>query len=107
MLSRPDQPDRVVTSEEIEQAAQRLAARRGERRVARQHELGVVARRLDQLAMQLDARHLKAWHPGLARAEHVAFAAQAQIFLGDAEAVLSLAHDRQSGLGGLAERLLV
>src|SRR5262249_43560451 len=36
----PDQPDRLVTSEEIEQAAQRLATRRGERRIVRQHELG-------------------------------------------------------------------
>src|SRR5262249_10586794 len=88
----PDQPDRLVTSEEIEQAAQRLATRRGERRIVRQHELGVVARCLDQFAMQLDARHPKARHPRLARAEHVAFAAQAQILLGDAEAVLRFAH---------------
>ena len=54
--------------------------------------------------MHLDARDAEARHAALPRAEHVAFAAQAQILLGDAEAVLGLAHDLEARLGGLAER---
>ena len=57
--------------------------------------------------MHLDARDPEAGHAGLAGAEHVAFAAQAQILLGDAEAVLGLAHDLDARLGGLAERRAV
>ena len=43
----------------------------------------------------------------LARAQHFARAAQAQVLLGDAEAVLGFAHDREPRLGRLAERLLI
>ena len=57
--------------------------------------------------MRLDARDAEAGQAALARAEQVAFAAQSQIFLGDAEAVFGLAQDREPRLGGFAERRLV
>ena len=57
--------------------------------------------------MHLEPRDAEAGHAALARAEHVAFAAQPQILLGDAEAVLGLAQDREPRLGGFAERRLV
>ncbi len=57
--------------------------------------------------MNLDAGDAEARHAALARAEHVAFAAQLQIFLGDAEAVVGLAQDGEPRLGGRAERRLV
>src|SRR6185503_9679817 len=46
-------------------------------------------------------------HAALAQAQRIAAAAEAQILLGDAEAVLGLAQDREPRLGGLAERALV
>src|SRR3546814_17337162 len=42
----------------------------------------------------------------LAGAEQLAGAAQLQVLLGDAEAVVGLAHDAQARAGGLAERPL-
>jgi hypothetical protein len=50
---------------------------------------------------------VEAGQAALPRAEQVAFAAQLQVFLGDAEAVLGLAQDGEPGLSGLAERRLV
>ena len=44
---------------------------------------------------------------GLARAQHLALATQAQVLLGDPEAVLGLAHHFEPGLRGLPERTLV
>ena len=76
-------------------------------RIARQDELRVLAGGLQQRPVHLDARDAEARHAGLAGAEHVAFAAQAQILLGDAEAVLGLAQDLDARLGGLAERRAV
>ncbi len=46
-------------------------------------------------------------HAGLPGAEKIAFAAQAQVFLRDAEAVVALAHDGKARLGRFAERRLV
>src|SRR5437879_4169532 len=86
---------------------QRLSARRGQRRIAREHERGVVARRADIFAVYRYASDSEARHTGLARAEHIAFAAQLQVLLGDAEAVLGLAHDGEPRLRGLTERRLV
>src|SRR5262245_66365790 len=84
--------------------AQCLPALGGERRVARQEELGLVARGADELAVCLDAGDAEARHAGLPRTEDVAFAAQSEILLGDAKAVLRLAHDVESRLGGFAQR---
>src|SRR5262245_8442317 len=87
--------------------AQRLPARGRQRRIARQYQRGVVARRADQLAVRLDAGDAEARHTGLPRAENVAFPAQLEILLGDAKAVFCLAYDVEPGLGGFAQRSLV
>src|SRR6266508_871669 len=87
--------------------AQRLSARGRKRRIARQHQRGVVVRGADQLAVRLDAGDAEARHTGLPRAENVAFPAPPEIFLGDAKAVLGLAHDVEPGLGGFTQRSLV
>ena len=49
----------------------------------------------------------EAGHARLARAEDLAAAAQPQVLLGDAEAVLGLAHDAEAVAGDGAERRLV
>src|SRR5215813_3019367 len=55
-LPRPDQADRLVALEQVEQHAQRLAALAGQLRIAIEHQRGVVARGLQQLSVRLDAR---------------------------------------------------
>ena len=87
--------------------AQRRSARRGQGRIASEHEGRVVAGGAEKLAVHLDAGDAEARHARLAGAEHVALAAQLQILFGNAEAVLGLAHDGKAGLRGLAERRLV
>ena len=57
--------------------------------------------------MQLRQRDLKAGQAALPRAEHVAFAAQAQIFFGNAEAIFGFAQNGKPRLGGFAKRRLV
>src|SRR5450759_2234591 len=106
-LSRSDQLDRLVLAEQIKQVTQCLAARGFERGVARQDERGVVARRAEIFAVRLDARDVEAGQAALPRAEQIAFAAQLQVFLGDAEAVFSLAQHGKPRLGGFPERRLV
>src|SRR5690242_11911193 len=91
--ARPDQLDRLVALEQIEQHAQRLAALAGQLRVAVEDQRGIVARGLQVLAVRLDAGDAEAGQAALPGAEHVAFAAQAQVLLGDAKTVLGLAHD--------------
>ena len=54
-----DQPDRFVPFEQIEQMAQRLAARRAQGGIARQHQRGIVARGADIFAVKLDAGDLE------------------------------------------------
>src|ERR1051325_3883796 len=83
---------------------QRLAARRGELRIAREDQLRVLAGLLEQWSVDLDARDAKARDPGLPGAEHVAFAAQAQILLGDAKTILRLPQDLDARRGGAAGR---
>src|SRR5947209_18644579 len=84
--------------------AQRLAACRGEVRVACEDELRVLASGFEQGAMHLYARDTEARHAGLARAEDLAFAAEPQILLGDPETIFSLAQNLNACLGGLPER---
>src|SRR6185437_7829256 len=88
LLPRRQQPDRLVAGEQVEQMTQRLAARRGERRIARQDERRVIARGGEELAVHVELRDLEAWHAALPGAEHVALTAQLQVLLGDAEAVV-------------------
>ena len=104
---RLQQPDRLVALEQIEQVAQRLAARRGQIRIAREDKLRVLAGGIEQGPVHFDTRDAEARHAGLAGAEHVAFTTQAQVLLCDAEAILGLAQDFDAGLGGLAERRAV
>ncbi len=106
-LARPDQLDRFVFAEQIEQVAQRLAALTREAGIARQNERGVVARGAEIFAVEFEAGDAEAGQAALARAEQVAFAAQLQVFLGNAEAVFGLAQSREPRLGGFAERRLV
>ena len=49
----------------------------------------------------------KSRQAGLLCAEHLAFAAQPQIFLGDPKTILRLAHDRDAGFGCLAKRRFI
>ena len=106
-LPGAEQPDGFIALEQIEQHAQRLSPRGGKPGIAAQHKRGVVARRLQQRSMRLDTREPKAGQSALARAEHVAFATQAQIFFSNAKAVLGLAHDREPRFRGLPERRLI
>ena len=101
------EPHGLVAAEQVKQQAQRLAPIGLQLRVAGQDQPGVVAGGLQKVGMRLDARHLETRRAGLAGAQQLAFAAQLQILLGDQEAVLGLAHDRQSALGRLAKRVLV
>ena len=57
--------------------------------------------------MKFDAGDVETRHAALPRAEHVAFAAQLQIFLGDAETVFGLAHDGETCFRRNTERRAV
>ena len=57
--------------------------------------------------MHGQVRQLEPHRAGLPGAQHLALAAQAQILLGDAEAVFRLAQDLDAGVGDVAERGLV
>ena len=67
---------RLVALVEIQQAAQRFAARAFELRVFLQDAQRLVACLRDQLGVDLGARDPVAGQAALPRAEHVAFAAQ-------------------------------
>src|SRR5262245_29832573 len=86
--SRPEQADRFIAFEEIEQKLQRLAARGGEARVLGQYETRVVAGGSQQLRKVGHGGQAELGHPALARAEQFAAAAQLQVLLGDLETVL-------------------
>ena len=107
MSTRAQQSDRLVAREHIEKLPQRRATRGGEAWIAAEHEHGILPRRLEKHAVHLDAGDVEAGHAALPRAEHVAFATQFQILLGDAEAIIGLAQDRKPRLGRFAERRLV
>src|SRR5262245_27098098 len=100
-LSRRNQSYRVVALEEIEQRAQRLAARRHKPGIADQDEARIVARRGEKIGMIDDICDPEDGQTRLARAQHLTRTSQAQILLGDAEAILGLAHDAQARFGGL------
>src|SRR5215218_9652413 len=57
--------------------------------------------------MHFNAGDAKARHSRLPGAEHLTFAPQAQVFLGNAEAILGFAHDLETRLSGFAKRRLV
>lgn len=64
-------------------------------------------RRGEKFLLRFEIGDAEAWQAALARAEEFARAAQAQIFLGDAEAVFRLAHDLDASLRRFAERRLI
>ena len=104
-VTRAQRPDRVVAAEQVEQGAQGRAALR---LAGRDRARSPAARRP---APPAAARHGPRGRPAACRAgrsaasQKLAGAAQAQILLGDAKAVLGLAHDGEPRLGRLAERL--
>src|SRR4051812_31149381 len=106
-LPRADQRDRLVALEQIEQAAQRVAAGAVELRIVLHDAQRLVARLRDQLRMNLAARDAVAGQAALPDPEHVAFAAQPQILFCDPEAVAGLPDDVEPRLGQRAERFAV
>src|SRR5689334_7240327 len=104
VLARPEQPDRLVAFKKIQQMPQRITARGGKTGVAGQDQGCVVAGRGQELSVHLDPGDLEARYAALLGPEQVAFAAEPKVFLGDAKAVLGVAHDGEAGLGGFAER---
>ena len=63
LINRPQQPDRLVALEQIEQVPQRLAARRWRESGSRDSISAASSRAaLDQLAVHLDARDAEARH---------------------------------------------
>src|SRR5262249_53628737 len=86
-------PAPAVTLEEIEQGAQSAAALRLQLGIALDHQPRIVARRLQQLGMGGEVGQFHIRQTALAGAQKLAGAAQAQVLLGDAKAILGLAHD--------------
>src|SRR5579862_1287218 len=84
----PDVLNRLVALEQIKERAQRLAALGGKRRVAGQHQARVVMRDRDQLLVRREVGKPQRRQTALPRAEHLAAAAQPEVFFGDAEPVL-------------------
>src|ERR1700755_2675221 len=80
---RANQRDRLVALEQIKQTAQRFAAVALEFRIVLHDAQGFVAGLGDELAVYLGARDAVTGQAALPVAEHVAFAAQLQIFLGN------------------------
>src|SRR4029079_4177913 len=73
---RLNEADRFVLLEQIQQVAQRPAARRLEHRVAGENERRIIARGAEVFAVKFRQREVKAGHAALASAEQIAFAAQ-------------------------------
>src|SRR5271165_6839950 len=84
-----------------------LSARRGKRRIARQHQSGVIARWADEFGVRLDAGNAKARHSRLPCSKDVSFSTQFEVLLGDAKAVLGFAHNGKARPCALAQRGLV
>src|ERR1700737_4167272 len=97
-------PYRLAALENIEEQPQRLAMRAFQPGIFLDDFARFVARQVQQRSMRGKISEAKTRQAGLLRAEHLAFAAQAEVFLGDAKPVLRLAHDRDPRLGRLAKR---
>src|SRR5262245_17931813 len=98
-------PDRVVALDEIEERAQRRAAFGLQVGVAFDHQSGIVARRLQEVGMRRQIGQSHVGQAALARTQELAGTAQAQVLLGNAKAVLALAHDGEPRPRGLAQGL--
>ena len=106
-LPPAQKPYRFAALENIEEQPQRLSPRAFEPGILRDDLACFVAREAQQRPMRGKISEAKTRQAGLFRAEHLAFAAQAQVFFGDAKPVLRLAHGRDPRLGALAKRHFV
>jgi hypothetical protein len=106
-LPRAQKSYRFAALKNVEEKAQDLAARPLEPGILGNNSPCFIARRRKQRPMGRKIGQAESGQAGLFRAEHVALAAQPQVFLGNAKAVVRLAHDRNPRLGGLAERRAV
>ena len=84
------QPDRLVTLEEIEQHTQRQAAFARKFGIAPKDQFGVVAGNGEKTGVGDEIGDTKAGQAGLAQAEQLALAAQPQIFFSNTESVFRL-----------------
>src|ERR1700722_14969727 len=105
-LPRADQRDRLIALEQIEQAAQCLAAVALQFRIVLHDAQRLVTRLRNELAMHVGARDAIAGQAALSYAEHVAFAAQFQVFLGNPEAIGGFPDDLEACFRHLVQRLL-
>src|ERR1700693_2449633 len=96
-------PYRLAALENIEEQPQRLAMRAFRPGIFLDDFARFVARQVQQRPVRGKISEAKTRQAGLLRAKHLAFAAQAEVFLGYPKSVLRVAHDRDSRLGRLAE----
>ena len=102
-----DQRNRLIALEQIEQTTQRLAARAGQSGIVLHDAQRFVARLGDELGVHIGARDPVAGQAALPDAQHIAFAAQFQIFLGDAKAIGGFPDDPEPRRLHFVERFLV
>ena len=87
-LTHGKHSDRLVALHQVEERAHRLAARRDEVGVLVEEQARIVLGDPHQLGLHLEVGDAEARQAGLGDADQVPRPAQAQILLGDAEAVL-------------------
>src|SRR5579871_914287 len=103
-LSRLDELRRLVALEKIEKNAVSPRVFAPETFARRERALRILARTRQQICVNVEPGEAKAGHSGLSGAEHVAFAPEFQVLLGDAEAVLGRAHDFKPRHARFAQR---
>lgn len=103
-LPRLDRFHRIILLEQIEENAERFAARRFEVGVAGEDKFGVVAGGFDKIAVDSKVGEAEARQARLALTQKFAGATQAQIFLRDHEAIVGVAQAIEPGAGGFAQR---
>src|SRR5688572_27878288 len=104
-LSAPKQPHRRVALEQVEAQPRRLPPLARQTAVAVEEDAGVALGDWGELGNVLRRSDTEILFARLAGAEDFAGPAQPQIFLGDAEAVVGLAHHGQASPAGFAEVL--
>ncbi len=91
----------------MQQDEQRFAMLAFELRIGRDNRLRLGTGELQQIGMDIELRETKPGRPDCWVPSTSPPAAQAQILLGDAKAILRLAHDLDARLGDFAERRFV
>src|SRR5205085_5946797 len=102
-LTAANQPDRLVALEQVEANSRRLPARTGKPAVALEEQLRVALRDRRQSDHVLRSRRAKRLLAGLTRPEDFAGTTKPEILLGNPEAVVGLAHQRQPGAAHLGQ----